>query len=156
MNERQRFMSHVHMCPMSGCWLWTGALQRKGYGWTAFRGASTLAHRASWAIHNGEIDGAWHVLHRCDVRSCVNPAHLFLGTNDDNVADRIAKGREALCHANPAHGDTHYRVKIPNVAIPLIRARYAAGETQRTIGQTYGVGQSTISAILRGTERTHA
>lgn len=74
------------------CWLWEGCLKADGYGWL-MRGKSInwTAHRYSWFIHNGEIPNNLHVLHKCDVRNCVNPNHLFLGTHQDNMLDMVQK-----------------------------------------------------------------
>jgi hypothetical protein len=79
--------------PMSGCWLWTGAIASHGYGHTRFDGETWYAHRLSWHAHRGPITPGMWVLHRCDVPACVNPAHLFLGTATDNAQDRENKGR---------------------------------------------------------------
>jgi hypothetical protein len=86
--------------PNSGCWLWTRATEVSGYGSiTVGRGptknGNEKAHRFSWRLHKGEIPAGMQVLHRCDVRSCVNPDHLFLGTPKDNYDDMVAKGRKA-------------------------------------------------------------
>ena len=77
----------------NGCWLWTGYRNRGGYGELKHRGKRVLAHRLSWRLAHGNLPASLHVLHRCDNPACVRPEHLFLGTNQDNVADRIAKGR---------------------------------------------------------------
>ncbi len=79
----------------SGCWNWTGATINTGYGSICHDGKHCLAHRASWQIHKGEIPGKLLVLHRCDNRLCVNPAHLFLGTKKDNAIDMVKKGRNS-------------------------------------------------------------
>lgn len=72
-----------------GCWLWTGSLDPGGYG----RYRSQRAHRAAWTLTNGPIpDGLW-VLHHCDVRRCINPDHLYLGTRADNVRDAVVRDR---------------------------------------------------------------
>lgn len=93
-----RFWSYVDK---SGeCWLWTGLI-RHGYGSIQIdRTGHIRAHRYSWSLANGPIpDVAW-VLHSCDVRNCVNPAHLRLGTSDDNVADMVARKRNARAESH--------------------------------------------------------
>ena len=97
---RERFWSKVNKT--EGCWLWTGG---KNYGYGQFWDGRKpqQAHRISWGIHCGPIpDGLW-VLHRCDVPSCVNPAHLFLGTHTDNMRDAATKGRLAIGERNGAY-----------------------------------------------------
>lgn len=77
----------------SGCIEWTGYTDPKGYGRLSVASGEVLAHRIAYGMHYGAINNGLHVLHRCDNPSCVNPAHLFLGTNDDNMADKVRKGR---------------------------------------------------------------
>lgn len=79
--------------PNSGCWLWIGACDSVGYGNFRIKNKSWKAHRFSWTIHNGIIPDGLFVLHKCDVRPCINPNHLFLGTHLDNMRDMHAKGR---------------------------------------------------------------
>jgi hypothetical protein len=77
-----------------GCWEWQGANNGKGYGCFGKEGSRPYyAHRFSWELHAGPIPDGLFVLHRCDNRRCVNPEHLFLGTQGDNMRDMIAKGR---------------------------------------------------------------
>lgn len=90
-NEINRFYDSIEMIPDSGCWLWTGTLNEKGYGRTTSKGIPITTHRWSWIIHNGYIETGKHVLHICDVRSCCNPSHLFIGTHQDNMIDRDKK-----------------------------------------------------------------
>lgn len=89
---KQRFMSRVSPEALTGCWLWTGAMQH-GYGKIRVVMKDVRAHRASWEIHNGPIPDGMCVLHKCDTPLCVNPAHLFLGTQQENIADKQSKGR---------------------------------------------------------------
>lgn len=87
--------------PNSGCWLWLGRINQDGYGHISVRRSRwDRAHRIAWAEARGPIPTGLFVCHKCDVRSCVNPDHLFLGTNQDNVDDMIAKGRKA---PTPSH-----------------------------------------------------
>lgn len=81
--------------PFSGCWLWTGTVTSNGYAKIHFSNPrrSESAHRVSWELYRYAIPKGLNVLHRCDVRCCVNPAHLFLGTMVDNAQDCIRKGR---------------------------------------------------------------
>ena len=85
----------------SGCWLWSGRLNYLGYG-TIYLGMQKLAyaHRYSWTVHRGPIPDGIDVLHKCDVRNCVCPDHLFLGTHQDNMADRNAKGRQSTARGS--------------------------------------------------------
>src|SRR6266481_7270354 len=88
----ERFWAKVHKG--ESCWLWTGATNPAGYGMFSKGGreGAILAHRFAWIITHGE-EPALHVLHKCDIPACVNPLHLFLGTDLDNQRDAIAKGR---------------------------------------------------------------
>ncbi len=75
------------------CWLWTGVIKDGGYGLVFFHKRKYLAHRLSYRLVWGPFKGSLFVLHRCDNPPCVNPAHLFLGTHEDNIEDMFAKGR---------------------------------------------------------------
>ena len=89
----ERFWSKVDKS--GDCWIWTAYKRPDGYGQFGFEGTQHKAHRVSWVLANGTIPEGLHVLHRCDVRECVNPEHLFLGTNTDNMRDMIEKGRQS-------------------------------------------------------------
>lgn len=129
----------------SGCWIFNGARGPAGYGYiTSESPPRTLrAHRAAWEVARGPIPQGLRVLHRCDVRSCVNPDHLFLGTNADNSADMLEKGRSVK-------GERH-----PNTKVTDAQAREIRGATGklRDIGDRYGVSESMVSLIKRGLRR---
>lgn len=160
-----------HVPELGGCWLWTGALYRLGYGHAYLLGKQQLAHRIAWILAFGEIPQGMLVCHRCDVRNCVNPEHLFLGTHKDNTRDMLRKGRapkaettwarqhpellprgdDSWARKNPdlvAKGDTHVGTKVPDAALPTIFARRAEGESHKAIAKDYGVAPATISHIL--------
>ncbi len=98
-----KFESKYEAIPESGCWLWSGVLDKDGYGhfhtYAQGKRRFTCAHRVAYEIYVAPIPSGMSVLHRCDVRSCVNPAHLFIGTQKDNIADMIRKGRDTNLQA---------------------------------------------------------
>lgn len=134
-----RLMARVLMCPMSGCWLWTGAVTGRGYGSMQAHGKVHYTHRLSWAIHRGPIPDGLCVLHTCDVRCCVNPDHLFLGTNADNTADMCAKGRD-----RHPKGERHPRAKLTWDDVREIRA---SALSHRALARLFGISHSRIHSI---------
>src|SRR5512146_713911 len=90
---RQRLEHYSIADPSSGCILWVGNTGKNGYGMLNWQNQPWLAHRLAWMDLHGRIPSGMNVLHRCDVRACINPAHLFLGTTADNMRDRREKER---------------------------------------------------------------
>ena len=98
----ERFLAKFIPEPNSGCWLWHGAYVTMGYGWFQ----NEMAHRASYMMHVGPIPKSLYVLHKCDVKECVNPEHLFVGTQKENLVDASRKGRlkrKKQTHCNRGH-----------------------------------------------------
>ena len=147
----ERFWPKVDKRGVDECWKWLASTQKFGYGTFNLRGKIQLAHRISWMLHNGPIPKGkgYHgtcVLHHCDNPPCVNPKHLFLGTNNDNMADKVKKGRIAN-----NIGEQNCNAKLTWEQVCEIRVRYAKGGiTQTKLGDEFGVTNQNISDIIRG------
>lgn len=141
---KRRFWSKVQKG--AGCWLWTAAKDRAGYGQFRAGGRGRTmarAHRVSWSIHYGDIPAGMNCLHKCDNPSCVRPDHLFLGTLSDNNHDMAVKGRNAKGMANG-------RAKLTEKDVSQIRLMLHQGMPQRRIATRFGVSQTLISNIAAG------
>lgn len=131
----------------SGCWVWVGARTGPlGYGQVRHAGKIVTANRFSWLLHIGAIPEGLDVLHRCDFKPCVNPRHLFLGTQRDNALDASKKGL-----LNSVHGEIHPSAKLNEAEVRRIRKLYASGRfTQRRLGEMFGVHRYSICSITIG------
>jgi len=101
MSYEDRFFQKVNKTDK--CWLWTGALNSRGYGCFSIDRKSKLAHRYSYEIYKGEIPKGMYVCHACDVPNCVNPDHLWLGTASDNIKDMFKKDRQGSSNRQKTH-----------------------------------------------------
>lgn len=138
----ERFWAKVNKTDT--CWLWEAGTYPAGYGKFAVANGTSVstkvgAHRMAWQLTHGD-PGALHVLHTCDNRRCVNPAHLFLGTNDDNIADMVAKGRQAC-------GELSGRNSLTAQDVRAIRSA-AMHQRQCDLATQYGVSRATICRVV--------
>ena len=136
---KELFWSRVRKT--ESCWLWQGTIQHGG-GYGVFY-AKGYAHRFSYEIHKGKIPDSLHVLHRCDNPPCVNPAHLFVGTHQDNRNDSVSKKRHSF-------GEKCYRSKLTRANVLFIRRACLEGESQTVLARQFGIVPSAISHIVRG------
>jgi hypothetical protein len=116
---------------------------KDGYGQLKYRKRMLRAHRASWMVNRGPIPDGMQVCHKCDVRACINPDHLFLGTNADNMRDRDEKQR----HWSPS-GERHYAAGV--LSEDDVRAIRASTESGVVLGHRYGISRKRVSAIRTG------
>ena len=139
-----RFWSKVSKGAPDACWEWQG-WRCRGYGQireSDRRSRALKAHRVSWALHNGSIPDGLVVRHRCDNPGCVNPAHLELGTQADNVRDMVERGRGRGCL-----GTANGRSKLTFLQVAEIRSSDA---TSYALSKVYGVSETQITRIRRG------
>ena len=120
------------------CWIWTKAVNNNGYGVTYADGKLCLAHRLAWRLTFGPIADGLFVLHRCDRPNCVRPAHLFLGSQSDNMSDCVQKGRLPNSH----------KAKLTPDKVRTIRTRHAAGESLAGLAREYGMSVCPIHALV--------
>lgn len=160
----ERFWRNVDAAgPPDACWLWTGgSVSRQGYAriGAGGKGAPCLfVHRVSWLIAFGPIPPGLFVLHRCDVPLCVNPAHLFLGTQPDNVRDRVSKGRSARGDRSGARlhpdrvprGERNGQARLTLLDVRAIRDAFAAGVfSKATLARAFGVSHAAVRHIIAG------
>lgn len=136
-----RFWRNVVKSGDDSCWEWTGSKHR-GYGVIGVNKRQVRAHRFSYALHYGPIPDGLYVCHACDNPGCVNPAHLWLGTNEQNTADKTAKGRQARMYGAASPG-----AKLTADQVRAIRSD--TSHTRRELAAIYGLHYMTIGRIIR-------
>jgi hypothetical protein len=138
---KDRLQCKILLNAETGCWEWTAYKLRTGYGTIIIDGIVHRAHRVSYEVHCGEIPDGLYVCHRCDNPSCINPEHLFLGTQSDNMEDMHSKDRGA-----DLRGTKHGMAKLADADVIAIRsANYSADK----LASEFGVSKSLIFQIRR-------
>lgn len=142
----QRFIEKICF-GFSDCWYWFGSQDTGGYGVIRDKNLnSTKAHRLSWNLFYGEIPDKMMVLHKCDVRNCVNPDHLFLGTQNDNMKDMAKKKRGVNV---PRIGERNPMHKLNSESVKSIRIEYSHGKiSYKNLGKKYNVSPMTICRVV--------
>lgn len=147
-----RFWSHVTRTDAKACWIYAGYIGTHGYGVFGIGGKSTgkqlrvRAHRFAWLASRGDIPAGYVVCHRCDTPACVNPSHLYLARQAENIHDSVRKGRK--------HG-WRVKQKLKAADVIEIRARVAAGELHRLVARDFGIARNTVTGIVTGQTWAH-
>ncbi len=144
---KQRFWVKVQVRDDNECWPWLASVDDFGYGHFGYNAKVTRAHRVAYELTYGAIPQGMKVLHRCDNPACCNPNHLFLGTHEDNMQDKIAKNRQA-------RGD-HSRSSLTNDDVQAIRKERANGATYAEIATKFNVSKITVRHIIKGRSWKH-
>lgn len=152
MSEIYARFSSKYAVADSGCWLWTGHLDKKGRGNLRLGSRRIIASRLSYALHFDEIPDGLLVCHECDNPQCVNPDHLWLGTHQDNMADMAAKGR---AHGPGTKGSERGHAVLDEQAAAGIWLRLCAGERDCNLAREFSVSHATIQDIKHRRTWTH-
>ncbi|HBD93398.1 MAG TPA: HNH endonuclease [Spirochaetia bacterium] len=149
---RERIREHFQyeINKNTGCWEWTKSTS-KGYGHLGIRGKFYQAHRLMWIITNGEIKDGLFVCHKCDNRLCINPDHLFLGTNLDNINDAIEKGK----WQHQPKGEKNGNAKLTKNQVLNIKHLVSNGIPTKTISEKFNISQRHVQYIAKNKTWKH-
>lgn len=143
---KERILNKVTKA-IRGCWLWEGC-RVGGYGTIYYNKKNRYVHRLAYEVFKGEIPEGLYVCHTCDVRHCVNPEHLFLGTPKENTKDAAKKGRMP-------RGARHHNSKLDANRVREIRKRHLAGESQRALAKEYKVASTIVHYLVHNRTWDH-
>lgn len=139
---KERLLAFIHINESTNCWIWIGSKNRKGYGQLSYMNKTRIAHRLSYEIFNGSIPKEMLVCHYCDNPSCINPDHLFIGTNLDNSNDKFFKKREKF-----SFGIFNGNSKLTFKDVSAIKKMLINGVKGREIAKIFNVTNANISSI---------
>lgn len=146
---KNRLFNGISVNNSTGCWEWNKTKNNHGYGQLTVNKKTAFAHRLSYELFNGEIPNGSQVLHKCDNPSCINPAHLSIGTASDNMRDCYNRGRSKL-KPNSMPGTQNPSAKLNATDVLEIRKLLKNGHRQHKIAKLFGISQSNVSDIKRG------
>ncbi len=139
-----RLRARTTLDPATGCWVWTATkLNVRGYAEPTIGGRRRVVSRLALEASGVEIPPGHFACHDCDNRACINPAHLFPGTQADNIADAVSKGRMA-------RGTRHGKAKLAPDTIHEIRRRHEAGTPTLRLARDLGLARSTVRGVIAG------
>ena len=152
LSTEERFWQKVNKKSEEECWEWLGSTHHQwGYGGFNIDGKYMAAHRYSWIFHNGEISKDKIICHHCDNPSCVNPLHLFMGTNQDNSDDMYNKNRQAI-----VIGEKNPKAKLLEADVLKIRWMFKSGKYSKVaLGKMFGVTPGSIAHIVKRRQWIH-
>jgi hypothetical protein len=163
--DAQRFWQSVDVQSKHECWKWHGSRRSKTdkYGVFFLKDRKFRVNRIAYSLHHAVTDfGNLFVCHSCNIPDCCNPAHLYLGTHLDNMADRKAAGRYVVPKERKRQYSLRFRGegnhgggKLKSSDIPIIRERFTNGETKTAIAKSYGVTDVMICNIINGKAWSH-
>lgn len=142
-----RLLARTKLDPHTGCLLWTGCVNTRGYAQVRHNGAVVSAHRVALELSGVPLKANDLVLHQCDVRHCINPQHLRVGTHIENVRDAVARKRYP-------YGTKVVTAKLDDSKVKTIK-EWSKSRTQKQLAEIFGVAQTTISHILTGKAWKH-
>lgn len=142
MNAEARFWSKIAISGFDRCWYWAAGMHQKGYGQVWYRGKFNKAHRVMYELENGPIPEGMQVLHSCDNPGCVNPDHLWVGTNLDNRRDSLRKKRHN-------YGERHGNARLTDQKVLEIRRRSEGARNAQALADEFGVSRCTIDDVVR-------
>jgi hypothetical protein len=139
----ERFWRYVEKKGLDECWLWTGQVDKDGYGWLRLGKSMVRAHRFSFVLHGGVLAEDQLLRHKCNTPGCVNPRHVIPGSHDANMKDRLEAGHYAT-------GQDHPAAKFSDEIVEQVRG---ASGTYEEISKRFGISISQVGNIKRGSQR---